>query len=75
MGDKGVLMNIELKVSGMTCGHCETAVQKALQSIEGVNAVQVSRITGSATIEGSNVNPDKLIAAIVEEGYSASLAA
>lgn len=68
-------MNIELKVSGMTCGHCEAAVTKALQSIEGVSAVQVSRVTGTASIEGSNVKTENLIAAIVEEGYSASLAA
>jgi copper chaperone len=68
-------MNIILNVSGMTCGHCEAAVGKAIKSIEGVSAVEVSRTTGTASIEGININTDSLIAIIVEEGYTASLAA
>jgi copper chaperone len=68
-------MNITLNVSGMTCGHCEAAVSKALKSIEGVKAVEVSRTTGTANIEGSNINTDSLIAIVIEEGYTASLAA
>jgi copper chaperone len=68
-------MNITLNVSGMTCGHCEAAVSKALKSIEGVKTVEVSRTTGTASIEGSNIKTDSLIAIVIEEGYTASLAA
>jgi copper chaperone len=68
-------MNIKLNVSGMTCGHCEKAVSKALQSVEGVNDVQVNLSTGTASVEGNNVNPENLIAAVIDEGYGASLAA
>ena len=68
-------MTIELKVSGMTCGHCQTAVHKALKSIEGVSAVEVNLGTGTASLEADNVNFENLIAAVINEGYGASLSA
>lgn len=68
-------MNIKLNVSGMTCGHCEKAVSKALKNVEGVNDVQVNLSAGTASIEGDNVNTENLIAAVIDEGYGASLAA
>ncbi len=68
-------MTIELKVSGMTCGHCQTAVQKALQSIEGVSAVEVNLSAGTANVQGNNIKTENLIAAIIDEGYGASLSA
>lgn len=68
-------MSIQLNVSGMTCGHCETAVAKALKEIEGVQSVQVDLKNGTAKIEGNNVNTENLIAAVIDEGYGASLAA
>jgi copper chaperone len=67
-------MSIQLNVSGMTCGHCETAVAKALKAIEGVQTVQVDLKNGSAKVEGQNVNTDALIAAVIDEGYGASVA-
>ncbi len=67
-------MNIELKVSGMTCGHCETAVSKALKGIEGVQSVQVDLKNGTAKVEGQNVSPNALIAAVIDEGYGATVA-
>ena len=30
---------IRIMVSGMTCGHCEGAVRKALEDVEGVTEV------------------------------------
>lgn len=68
-------MNIELKVSGMSCGHCEAAVQKALKAVSGVSAATVSLATGSARVEGQDLRSELLIAAVTEEGYTASLVA
>lgn len=62
---------VELKVSGMTCGHCESAVDKALAALPGVTrVVKVSRDEERVVVEGE---PDvqALIAAIEEEGYTA----
>lgn len=40
-------MNKELKmeVKGMSCGHCEAKVKKAVSQIEGILSVEVSLLT------------------------------
>ena len=68
-------MGIELNVTGMTCGHCKAAVEKALQNVTGVNGTQVDLASGKVNVEGEHVNTDALIAAVVEEGYGAQLVA
>jgi copper chaperone len=66
---------IKLKVTGMTCGHCEMAVKKALSAVPGVErVVSVDRSQEEAVVEGSP-EPSALVAAIEEEGYSASMKA
>ncbi len=40
-----------LKISGMSCGHCSSAVEKALTNLEGVSRVQVSLEEGLALIQ------------------------
>ncbi len=65
---------IKLKVTGMTCQHCERAVSEALSGVAGVEEViAVSRERDEAVVEGS---PDvaTLIAAVKEEGYDAEAA-
>ena len=63
-------MSTELTISGMTCGHCQTAVTKALTSVPGVQDAQVNLKTGKAVVEGQ-VAPQALVAAVTEEGYGA----
>ena len=67
-------MNIELPVSGMTCGHCKAAVETALKSVGGVSDAQVNLGEGKATVHGDGLDTEALIAAIVEEGYGARVA-
>lgn len=66
-------MSIELNVSGMSCGHCKSAVEGALRKVEGVKAAEVDLSGGKARVEGENVNPEALIAAVLDEGYGASV--
>jgi len=62
---------IKLKVTGMTCGHCENAVRKALASVSGVTGVgAVDRNRELAEVEGT-AEIGALVAAVVEEGYVA----
>lgn len=62
---------IKLKVTGMTCGHCEGAVRKALATVPGVaTVVTVDRTRELVEIEGT-AEVSALVAAIVEEGYTA----
>lgn len=63
----------QLKVEGMTCGHCQSAVKQALESVEGVEKAEVNLEQGTAQVVGS-ADTAKLIAAVEEEGYQASAA-
>ena len=66
---------IELKVTGMTCGHCERAVTRALEQVSGVQrVVRVDHQSGQAVVEGQ-ADIAALIAAIEEEGYQAEAGA
>ncbi|AWR88168.1 MULTISPECIES: CopZ family metallochaperone [Meiothermus] len=63
----------ELKVEGMSCGHCKISVEKALKSVPGVQKVEVFLDQGRAVVEG-DAPVDRLIEAVQEEGYSAQVA-
>jgi len=60
-------------VSGMTCGHCEGAVRKALEEVPGVTkVVEVDRQKKLAVVEGTP-EVTAVLEAIREEGYEAEL--
>jgi copper chaperone len=61
----------ELKIDGMTCGHCSAAVKKALERVDGVEAADVDLAAGRARVEGA-ADPAALVAAVQDEGYQAS---
>lgn len=64
---------IELNVTGMTCDHCVRAVTNALKDVPGVAEAIVSLDDKKATVTGDQVDVAKLIAAVEEEGYEASV--
>ena len=73
--DSRTMTNAQLQVQGMTCGHCVTAVEKALRSKDGVRSASVDLQAGVAKVEfdESAVDADQLIAVVEEEGYTATL--
>lgn len=66
-------MTTELNITGMSCGHCVKAVEKALKAVPGVEGAQVDLAQGRATVQGA-ADPQTLIAAVQEEGYGAQVA-
>jgi copper chaperone len=64
----------ELKIEGMTCGHCVAAVKKALEKVPGVTGAQVELASGRARVDGEP-SLDALLAAVQDEGYQAAPAA
>ncbi len=67
-------METRLAIKGMTCGHCVSAVEKALAGVPGVaKVIDVSKDRGEALVEGE-AEPEKLIEAITGEGYEAKVA-
>jgi copper chaperone len=64
----------ELSVRNMTCGHCVSAVTRAVKALDSQAGVQVDLQTGRVRIEGRS-SAEALIRALDEAGYPASLAA
>ena len=70
------MSEIILEIEGMTCGHCQMTVAKALKDVKGVEEVEVNLETSKAKIlfkEGKS-NESKLIDAVQKAGYKASVA-
>ena len=59
---------LQLKVSGMTCGHCVSAVTRAASKVAGAKDVKVDLSHGLVTVDG-NPNPAAIREAIEAEGY------
>jgi copper chaperone CopZ len=65
---------IKLKVTGMTCEHCENAVKTALSGVAGVDqVVAVDRTRDEAVVEGA-ADAEALVTAVREQGYEAEVA-
>jgi copper chaperone len=64
---------IELKVTGMSCGHCENAVAKALTALDGVIAAAADHNAQKAVVEfdAGQVDRQAMIDAVVKAGYEA----
>jgi len=64
---------LNLKVEGMSCGHCVRAVTQALEGVEGVRSARVDLQAGNATVEYDDTvtGPGDLVDAVTEEGYGA----
>ena len=63
---------LHLKVSGMTCGHCEMSIREEVSQIPGVDEIQVSAQTGKLVVSSENpVDDAAVLAAVDEAGYSA----
>ena len=62
---------IELRVTGMTCGHCVSAVTRAVKAVDPEANVQVDLGTGRVRVDGRS-SAEALGKAIAEAGYPAS---
>jgi copper chaperone len=61
-------MNQVFTVEGMTCGHCEKAVVKALMQLDPQAKVAVDRTQNRVEVDSSQ-SRDALANAIADEGY------
>ena len=63
-------MQTTVKVSGMTCGHCVSAVTMELSLVPNVTAVDVDLAAGQETITSQNaLDESQVSTAINEAGY------
>ena len=58
------------QVSGMTCGHCVSAVSEEVGRVPGVQAVAVDLESGQVTVTGADYRDEQIAAAVDEAGYA-----
>ena len=65
---------MNLKVSGMSCGHCVSSVQRALKSVNGVEEADVK--VGSATVrfDPATATASQIRGAVEDAGYTVATA-
>ncbi len=64
---------VTYSVTGMTCGHCESAVREEVSQLPGVQSVDVSAATGRLIItSAAPLIQDDVVAAVDEAGYAAT---
>ena len=64
---KETAMKKTMKIEGMMCGHCEAAVKKALEALEGVELAEVSHEAGTAEVTLNAPVADEILKKAVEE--------
>jgi copper chaperone len=69
------MASLKLRIAGMTCGHCQMKVEKALKSVAGTTAASVFLAEGEAEVdfEPARVRPDQYLDAVRRAGYQAAV--
>ncbi len=70
------MATLKLRVTGMTCGHCQMKVEQALKQTAGVYSAIVDLRTGEAEVDfdDDSATTGQLVAAVEHAGYGAKLA-
>jgi copper chaperone CopZ len=69
------MAKVTLKVTGMTCGHCQMSVEKALAQVPGVYGAIVDLRGARADVDfdDDTATIEELTAAVAKAGYAATL--
>jgi copper chaperone len=62
-------MNQTFTVTGMTCGHCEKAVARALRQLDPLADVKIDRSQNLVEVQSQQPR-EALARAIADEGYT-----
>ncbi|MFF5013605.1 heavy-metal-associated domain-containing protein [Streptomyces sp. NPDC001165] len=59
----------QYNVTGMSCEHCAASIREEISEVPGVSDVVVDLTANAVTVHGTDLDDDRLRAAIVEAGY------
>jgi copper chaperone len=59
----------EIKIEGMSCGHCEMAVRKELSKLDNLKVKNVKIGQAIVEFDETKINEQKIYRAIEEAGY------
>ena len=60
---------VKLSVSGMTCNHCKTNVEKNIQSLEGIKFVEAFPDKNEVIVQGEGLDLDTIKKSVESIGY------
>lgn len=66
---------LKLDVSGMSCGHCVSAVREALSALPGVKVEDVQIGSATVSFDEDKATVGDLVDAVSDAGYEANEAA
>lgn len=69
------MKKVKFNVKGMTCSSCKAHVEKAVNKLDGIQSVNVNLLSNNMIVEynESILSDEKIIDAVVNAGYSASV--
>ncbi|MET8249271.1 heavy-metal-associated domain-containing protein [Streptomyces sp. NPDC005202] len=59
----------QYNVTGMSCEHCTASIKEEVSQVPGVSEVVVDVAANAVTVHGTDLDDERLRAAIVEAGY------
>ncbi|MFG3016270.1 heavy-metal-associated domain-containing protein [Streptomyces cinerochromogenes] len=59
----------QYNVTGMSCEHCAASIREEVSEVPGVSEVVVDLAADAVTVLGTDLDDERLRAAIVEAGY------
>lgn len=62
-------MQHQFEVKGMTCGHCEMAVKKAVMRLDPSAQIEIVRQENKVSVQSDKARDD-VAKAIADEGYA-----
>jgi len=65
------MTEINIAISGMTCGHCVSRVSKALSVLPGVRVDSVEVGSARVAYEAAAISREGILAAVRDLGYGA----
>ena len=66
----GKVEGVTVKVTGMTCSHCEATVKRNLEALKGVTSVIADNKSNTVKITGSGINLEKVKTTVNGLGYN-----
>jgi copper chaperone len=67
------MVPLNLRIGGMTCGHCVSKVSKALTALPGVVVHTVEIGSASVSYEPAATSPEAVARAVEALGYAAEM--
>lgn len=64
---------LNLKIGGMSCGHCVSAVKKSLEALSGVDVENVDVGSARLSYDSELIDRNRIVEVVRDAGYDPAL--